>query len=336
MRSILSKCYQLFFATNGIDAIEAAKKVMPDIILMDIMMPEMDGYEVCKRLKADKNTAKIPVIFITAMNAAEDERLGFEVGGVDYITKPISPSILLARVSTHLALYDQQIACQKKVMERTLELEVIQRAALFMLGEAGDYNDTDTGVHIWRMAAYSSVIGRCLNWSVENCRMLELAASMHDIGKIGIPDSILKKNGALSDDEWKIMKTHSEIGYSILSKSNTSLFITASDIALFHHEKWDGTGYPRGLKEQHIPETARIVAVADVFDALTMKRPYKYAWSVEKAIEEIKKGAGSHFDPEIVQCFINREQEIRNIKIMWDNEEKKGVRPFDIVKNRFD
>ncbi|MGD9732454.1 MAG: HD domain-containing phosphohydrolase [Desulfamplus sp.] len=336
MRHILSEYYKLSFATNGIDAIDAAKKVMPDIILMDIMMPEMDGYEACKRLKADKNTAQIPVIFITAMNATEDERLGFEVGGVDYITKPISPTILLARVSIHIALYNQQIACEKKVIERTAKLEEIQRAALFMLGEAGDYNDTDTGVHIWRMADYSSAIGRCLGWNVDKSRILELAASMHDIGKIGIPDSILKKKGKLSDDEWKIMKTHPEIGYNILSKSNTLLFIMASDVALFHHEKWDGTGYPRGLKEKHIPEAARIVAVADVFDALTMERPYKDAWSVEKAVEEIKKGAGSHFDPEIVQCFLNREQEIRNIKTMWDNEEEKGVRPFDIVKSRFD
>ncbi|KJR40221.1 response regulator receiver modulated metal dependent phosphohydrolase, partial [Candidatus Magnetoovum chiemensis] len=210
MRHILAENYHLSFAINGQNAVEAANKVMPDLILMDIMMPKMDGYEACKMLKADKKTADIPVIFISAMSDVEDERHGFDVGGVDYITKPVSKAIVLARVATHLALHDQHIACEKLVHERTAELEASQRSAVYMLGEAGDYNDSDTGVHIWRMADYCSAIARSIGWSVEKSKMLELTAPMHDIGKIGIPDAILKKNGPLSDDEWKIMKTHSK------------------------------------------------------------------------------------------------------------------------------
>lgn len=321
MRHILSDEYQLSFAINGVNALEVTRKIMPDIILMDIMMPEMDGYEACKRLKADKTTANIPVIFITAMADSINESRGFEVGGVDYITKPISKVVVLSRVATHLALHDQRMVCEKRVIERTSELEAVQRSAIFMLGEAGDYNDSNTGMHIWRMAAYCSAISCCIGWSVEKSQMLELAAPMHDIGKIGIPDDVLKKTGPLSDSEWNIMKTHPEIGHSILSKSNTPLFRMASDVAMFHHEKWDGTGYPRRIKGTEIPESARIVAVADVFDALTVKRPYKDAWSAQKAIEEIKNMAGIHFDPEIVERFVSIEKEIRAIKQMWEQME---------------
>ncbi|MBF0469577.1 MAG: response regulator [Desulfamplus sp.] len=335
MRNILAEEYHLSFAINGINALEVVRKVMPDIILMDIMMPHMDGYEACRMIKADETIADIPVIFITAMSEDEDESHGFEVGGVDYITKPVSKSIVRARVATHLALHDQKVACEKRVLERTAELESSQRAAIFMLGEAGDYNDTDTGVHIWRMAAYSCAVARCRGWSVERAAMLELAAPMHDIGKVGIPDAILKKPGALSGDEWKIMKTHPKIGHSILSKSNTALFEMASDVAMFHHEKWNGAGYPRLLKGEGIPESARVVAVADVFDALTMKRPYKDAWPVERAFEEIANNSGSHFDPDIVKCFLNIEEEIRQIKKMWDHREESGTRISDRFKNRF-
>lgn len=335
MRHILAEEYQLSFAINGMNAIDVARKMMPDIILMDIMMPQMDGYEACRRLKADAELSDIPVIFITAMSDVADESRGFEVGGVDYITKPVSKMIVQARVATHLALHDQKVACEKRVIERTSELEASQRAAVFMLGEAGDYNDTDTGVHIWRMAAYCSSIARNLGWSVEKAAMLELAAPMHDIGKVGIPDAILKKPGPLTDDEWKIMKTHPKIGHSILSKSKTPLFIVASDVAMFHHEKWNGTGYPRRLKGKDIPEVARITAVADVFDALTMKRPYKDPWPVEQALEEIIKSSGSHFDPEIVNCFLNAQKEIIDIKQMWDKMEAQGSKAFDRLKNRF-
>ncbi|MBF0203183.1 MAG: response regulator [Desulfamplus sp.] len=328
MRHILAEDYLLSFAINGVNAIDVANKVMPDIILMDIMMPQMDGYKACKMLKADPKTSDIPIIFITAMSDVEDESRGFEVGGVDYITKPVSKVIVRARVANHLALHDQKVACEKTVMQRTSELEESQRSAIFMLGEAGDYNDTDTGTHIWRMAAYSSAIASCMEWSVEMSAMLELAAPMHDIGKLGIPDAILKKTGPLTDEDWKIMKTHPQIGHSILSKSTTPLFSMASDVALFHHEKWNGKGYPRGLKREEIPESARIVAVADVFDALTMKRPYKEAWPLERALEEIKASSGSHFDPEIVKCFLKVEKNIGEVKQIWDKREKKEYKTF--------
>ncbi|SLM32237.1 Two-component system regulatory protein [Desulfamplus magnetovallimortis] len=325
MRHILGGDYQLSFAINGLNAIEVALKVMPDIILMDVMMPKMDGYEACRRLKSHPETASIPVIFITAMCDTDDESRGFEAGGVDYITKPVSKSIVRARVASHLALHDQQVACEKRVLERTAELEESQRSAVFMLGEAGDYNDTDTGVHIWRMAAYSGAIARCFGWSVQQTAMLELASPMHDIGKVGIPDEILKKKGPLSDDEWRIMRTHPKIGHSILSKCNTPLFTMAADVAMFHHEKWDGSGYPRRLKKEDIPEAARIVAVADVFDALTMIRPYKDAWPVEEAVEEIRRSSGTHFDPAIVECFLHIEKEVRSLKNVWDTtEQRKG------------
>ncbi len=328
MRHILGDIYQLSFAINGLKALEVVKKIKPDLILMDIMMPEMDGYQACKQLKSNPETASIPVIFITAMSDIDDESKGFEAGGVDYISKPISKPIVLARVASHLALHDQQVACEKQVIQRTAELEESQRSAIFMLGEAGEYNDTDTGVHIWRMAAYSAAIARCYGWSVQQADMLELAAPMHDIGKVGIPDEILKKPGPLTDEEWNIMRTHPKIGHNILSRSQTPLFSMAADVAMYHHEKWDGSGYPRIFKGDKIPEAARIVAVSDVFDALTMKRPYKDAWPVEKAINEIKNCSGTHFDPDIVRCFLETERQVRNLKVDWDKREKEGIKEF--------
>lgn len=323
MGQILHHHYELAFAPSGQGALAVALDMQPDLILLDIMMPDMDGLEVCRRLKSDPATAKIPVIFVTAMGEVENESRGFEIGGVDYITKPISRPIVLARVATHLALYDQQRACEKTVIERTSELELSQRSAIHMLGEAGHYNDTDTGVHIWRMAAYAAAIARQKGWRVKDADMLKPAAPMHDTGKIGIPDSILKKPAKLDAGEWEIMKTHSYIGYRILSKSESPLFHLAAEVALYHHEKWDGTGYPEGLKEENIPESARIVAICDVFDALTMKRPYKEAWHIEDAFAEIRKSAGSHFDPELVDCFFRIEDRIRNLKEEWDQKEKE-------------
>lgn len=318
MRQILGETYRLSLAPDGRKAIEATLRARPDIILLDVMMPDMDGYETCARLKSDPRTAGIPVIFVTARGDVSDESRGFEVGAVDYITKPVSRPIVLARVGAHLALYDQQRACEETVRMRTAELEASQRAAIHMLGEAGHYNDEDTGVHIWRMAAYSGAIARSSGWRVEKADILELAAPMHDTGKIGIPDSVLKKPGKLTPDEWETMKTHSVLGHAILSKSDAPLFHMAADVALYHHEKWDGSGYPKGLSREEIPESARIVALADVFDALTMKRPYKEAWSMEDAFAEIENGSGGHFDPRLVECFFRIAPEIEKIKMKWD------------------
>jgi putative two-component system response regulator len=277
------------------------------------MMPEMDGYETCQHLKNNPATQSIPVIFVTAMSDVDDESHGFDVGAVDYITKPVSAPIVLSRVQTHLSLVHID------------ELQKSQRAAVYMLGEAGHYNDTNTGVHIWRMAAYSCAIAKAAGWKEDACALLELAAPMHDTGKIGIPDAILKKTEALDSDEWKIMRDHPAIGYRILSKGDTPLFKLAAEIARYHHEKWDGSGYLEGLIGKNIPESARIIAIADVFDALTMKRPYKPAWSIEDAAAEIENGTGKHFDPRMVKIFEAVLPELITIKNNWNQNTKTSL-----------
>ena len=321
LKGILADHYRIRAATNGELALKIVEKQQPDLILLDVMMPEMDGHEVCRRLKANPETVDIPVIFVTAKTETADEKAGFELGAVDYITKPVNPAIVKARVSTHLTLADAQRACREQVQKRTHELEQSQRAAIFMLGEAGHYNDTDTGVHIWRMAAYSAALARALHWPVEHAGLLEMAAPMHDTGKIGIPDEILKAPRKLTAEEWEIMKTHAEIGHRILSQSDTEVFRLAAKVAMAHHERWDGSGYPQGLAGEDIPECARIVAIADVFDALTMRRPYKDAWPLEKAFETIRGDAGSHFDPHMVDVFLSIREEIVRIKDEWDARE---------------
>lgn len=302
--------YTVRVAKNGPQALERSLiEPLPDLILLDVMMDGMDGYEVCTQLKKNPSTKKIPVIFVTARGEEEDETTGFLAGAVDYITKPISPPIVLERVRTHLSLV------------RMEEIDKLARSSIFMLGEAGHYNDTDTGVHIWRMASYAKAIALSSGWPSEEADMLELAAPLHDTGKIGIPDEILKAPRKLTDEEWQIMRRHSKIGYDILSMSDNPVFKLAADIALSHHEKWDGTGYPEGRKNEETPESARIVAVADVFDALTMKRPYKEPWTVEDAIAEINQSAGKHLDPRLVKLFDDIEPEIREIKEKWDSHE---------------
>lgn len=314
---ILSKDYKIKIARNGLTALKIIAKQKIDLVLLDIMMPEMDGYEVCRRIKADPKTKYLPVIFITAMTDAGDEKQGLDLGAVDYITKPVNAAIVKTRVNTHLTIANQRQLCEQKVISRTRELEEAQRSAIFMLGDAGHYNDTDTGLHIWRMAAYSAALARAAGWSDKDASLLELAAPMHDMGKIGISDSILKAPRKLTDEEWIIMKTHSLIGYQILSKSKTPLFTLAAEIALNHHEKWDGSGYPTGLTENDIPESARIIAIADVFDALTMKRPYKESWPIDKALETIRESSGTHFEPRLADLFISIQDEILEIKNKW-------------------
>jgi putative two-component system response regulator len=305
LQQVLAASYPLAFARNGTDALAAAYKHMPSLILLDIEMPDMDGYTVCKALKADPRTEAIPVIFVTSLLEVGDESAGFAAGAVDFITKPFSPAVVLARVRTHLSLV------------RTSLLEHAYRDAIFMLGEAGHYNDTDTGLHIWRMAAYSAAIAEGCGWNPEACHQLELAAPMHDTGKIGIPDSILRKPGKLDADEWVIMKTHSQIGHDILSTSTAPVFVLAAEIALRHHERFDGTGYPGELPGQLIPESARIVALADVFDALSMKRPYKEEWPLDRIMATIEESSGTHFDPRLVAVFISILPRILEIQTSW-------------------
>ncbi len=307
--------YRLLFAKDGKRALALARAQLPDLILSDIMMPEMDGYEMCKHLKEDPATRNIPIIFITAMSESEDESRGLALGAVDYITKPIRGAIVQARVKTHLSLV------------RADRLAESQRAAIRMLGEAGHYNDSDTGEHIWRMANYAATLAAGMGWDADACDQLDLAASMHDTGKIGIPDQILKAPRKLSDEEFEVMKQHTVIGHSILSRSKTPIFQLAAEIALYHHECWDGSGYPTGLKGEDIPQSARIVAVADVFDALTMKRSYKKSWTVEEAAQLILDGSGKKFDPDVVNHFTRLLPELERIKDEWSQRETQELDP---------
>jgi putative two-component system response regulator len=325
MKNILAQDYNLKLSTNGKLALKIMEQHQPDLVLLDVMMPEMDGYEVCRQIKANPLLHKIPVIFVTAMTDIDDEKKGFELGAVDYITKPVHPALVLSRVKTHLTLANQQRATEAEVQLRTQELQQSQRDAIYMLGKAGHYNDNDTGVHIWRMAEYSALLAMKLGWSHDDAIMMKQAAAMHDTGKIGIPDAILKAPRALTDEEWDVMRSHSQLGYEILSFSQTPLFQLAAEIALTHHEKWDGSGYPAGLSEKSIPESGRIVAIADVFDALTMKRPYKEAWPIEKALTILKQDAGTHFDPDLVNLFIDSIDEIMEIKQKWDTGDEQTL-----------
>ena len=315
LRQILEQSYRLVFACNGEEALVAVAKHHPSLILLDIQMPDMDGYEVCKRLKKNPSFENIPVIFVTSLSDMGNESAGFGVGCVDYLTKPVSADIVHARVKTHLSLV------------RNSQLQASYRDAVFMLGEAGHYNDNDTGEHIWRMAAYSRVLAKSLDWSDEDADLLEMAAPMHDTGKIGVPDSVLRKPGKLTPEEWSIMQSHSRIGYEILSKSDAPLFVLAAEIALHHHEKWDGTGYPDGLSGTQISEAARIIAIADVFDALSMVRPYKEAWPLDRILSYMHDNAGNHFDPDFLKQFLDNQAEIMKVKAQW---EKRSGQVFDL------
>ena len=262
MRRILERDYRLVVARSGADALAAAVKHVPSLVLLDIQMPDMDGYAVCRGLKADPRTAHIPVIFVTSLSDQWDEARGFDCGAVDYITKPVSPLAVNARVRTHLTLV------------RASRLEQSHRDAISMLGRAGHFNDNDTGVHIWRMATFARELAHAAGWSATDCHTLELAAPMHDMGKLGIPGGILRKPAKLDAAEWDIMKTHARIGHDILSQSDAPVFKLAAEVALRHHEKWDGSGYPLGLRGEDIPISARLVALADAYDILISRRPH--------------------------------------------------------------
>ncbi len=305
LRQILKEEYQLTFARSGAEALERAEKHHPDLILLDIMMPEMDGYEACRRLKRSANTSNIPVIFISAMNETEDEALGFEVGAVDYLTKPVRRAIVKARVKTHLSLVGIDELKQT-------QLELIER-----LGCAAEYKDNETGLHVIRMGHYARTLGRGYGMDEEEVELLFHSAPMHDIGKIGIPDHILNKPGKLTEEEWSIMHKHPEFGADIIGEHRCRLLEMARTIALTHHEKWDGSGYPNGLAGEEIPLVGRIVAISDVFDALTSRRPYKEPWSIDKTMEVITQESGQHFDPGVVTVFHSVLPEILEIKEQW-------------------
>lgn len=305
LKGILQSDYQLTFAKNGEDAIKLVEKDKPALILLDIMMPGMSGFDVCKTLKSQTKNKNIPIIFVSALSEEMDEASGFEMGAVDYITKPVSPTLVKARVKTHISLV------QADELKQT-RLQVIQ-----VLGRASEYKDNETGMHVIRMSHYSQILAKAYGFSEEQAEQILNAAPMHDVGKIGIADSIMLKPDRLTDDEMNIMKNHPNIGADILGEGDSDLLRLARSIALTHHEKWDGSGYPNGLAGEDIPIEGRIVALADVFDALTSKRPYKEAWSIEKTMDLIKSQSGLHFDPTLVNLLIQEMDQILAVYHKW-------------------
>ncbi len=316
--NILKTNYTVIAATNGAKAIElASQDPKPDMILLDIMMPEMDGYEVCRYLQKDMRTRDIPIIFITAKTEVDDEAKGLELGAVDYIGKPINPAIVRARVRNHLELKRHRNHLEELVSQRTYELKKAQESVIEAMGMVAEHRDPETGAHISRTKKYVNLIAWELSklpkyTKVLTPRIIELitnAAPLHDLGKIAISDSILLKEGPLTSQEWEIMKTHPLIGEETIHlaelkfKDNDTLLI-AKDIAGAHHEKWNGTGYPRGLKGEDIPLWGRIMAVADVYDAIISRRSYKEPMSHKMAVAYLLGEKGIQFDPDVIEAFM--------------------------------
>jgi len=306
--------YEILVATSGEDALIIVNKESPDLVLLDIIMPGIDGYEVCRQIKGTSKTKNIVVIFTTALREVGDETKGFSLGAEDYITKPISPPTVKARVKTHLALYDQKQFLEETVRERTEEIYQTRLSVVHSLGVAAEYKDKETGQHVVRMAYYAAALGEAAGLSESEVEMIFNASPLHDVGKIGTPDNILQKPGKLTEEEWTIMKKHPENGATIIGKAKNELMTNAKVISMSHHEKWDGSGYPKGKKGDDIPVFGRIVTLADVFDALTNDRPYKEAWPYEAAFSLIEDGAGSHFDPKLVEIFLSIKPKILKIK----------------------
>ncbi|MBF0476641.1 MAG: two-component system response regulator [Deltaproteobacteria bacterium] len=328
--------YKVYLAANGEAALSGVKDNPPDVILLDIMMPKMDGFEVTRRIKSDEETRFIPIVMVTALKDVEDRVRALEAGADDFLTKPVDKVELRARVRSllkvkayndHMKSYQRQL--EQEVAHRTEQLEQafkrINMASLetiFILSRAAEHKDEDTGSHIRRMANYSAAVARKMGLPDRTVEAILYAAPMHDVGKIGIPDGILLKPARLTYEECEIMKTHTTIGGHILTTSLPGFLQFGKVIAMTHHEKWDGGGYPLGLKGKKIPLAGRIVAIADVFDALTSKRPYKEPFSLEKSYGIISEGRGTHFDPDVVDAFFAIEEEILSIKGRYKDEEE--------------
>lgn len=301
---LLKSDYKTLVAKDGEQAFNRVfSEQQPDLILLDIMMPGIDGYDVCRQLKQDPRSKHIPIIFVSAMSEVGDEEKGLALGAVDYISKPFSPPIILARIKTHLALALQKRELEYEVLRRTEELERSRKGLIRRLGLAAEYKDNETGLHVQRMAEYTRLVALEMGVSKEDAETLAAAAPMHDIGKLGIPDAILCKPGRLTEEEFETIKSHPEIGARILESPDSELLTVAREIALYHHEKWDGTGYPNGLSGEDIPLFARIASLADVFDALVSVRPYKKAWTIPEAVALFEEQKDKHFDPNVVDAF---------------------------------
>ena len=335
LSGLLKDQYKIKIATNGLKALQIASSLPgPDLILLDVMMPEMDGYETCRRLKADPATSDIPIIFLTAKSQVQDEEMGLRLGAVDYISKPISPPIVLARVATQLnlvrarhLLQDQNKHLESLVQDRTRKLAKMQDAIIMAMASLAETRDNETGNHIRRTQNYVAALARKLKnhprfshiLSDENIELLYKSAPLHDIGKVGIPDNILLKPDKLSSEEFEVMKLHTVYGRETilsveqyLGESNEFLRF-AREITYSHQEKWDGSGYPENLVGDAIPLSARLMAVADVYDALISRRVYKPAFSHEEAIGIMRKGHATHFDPDILDAFLEITDEFHEI-----------------------
>ncbi len=327
MHGLLKDRYRTKVAHNGERALAVASaEPLPDLILLDVDMPGLGGFEVCARLKSDPRTAHIPVIFLTARAEIEDEQRGFDAGGVDYIVKPISPPVVVARVKTHLKLKavadflkDKNAFLMSEVERRTREVQVIQDVTIMAMASLAETRDNETGNHIRRTQNYVRALAKKLKphprfrsfFDNETIDLLFKSAPLHDIGKVGIPDRILLKPGKLTPEEFEVMKTHTTLGRDAIAAAEklldapSSFLRFAREIAHYHQEKWDGTGYPEGLAGDRIPISARLMAVADVYDALISKRVYKPAFPHAKAVEIIREGRGRHFDPDMTDAFLS-------------------------------
>lgn len=350
MTDLLETDYRVKVATTGARALKIAKADdPPDLILLDVMMPELDGYDVCRQLKADPATRDIPVIFMTARNEIRDEQAGLEMGAVDYFTKPISPPIMLMRVKNHLALKaaadflkDKNAFLEQEVQRRTEEVRDVQDVTILMMASLAETRDNETGNHIIRTQHYVKLIARQLQQhpsystalSDTVIDLLFKSAPLHDIGKVGITDDILLKPDKLTAEEFEVMKTHTTLGKVAIESAEERLgkhvpFLQiAKEIAYSHQEKWDGTGYPQGLKGAAIPLSARLMAIADVYDALISRRVYKPAFTHAKAMQIIEEGRGRHFDPDVVDAFIAVQMSCKAIADQYANtDDELAKRP---------
>jgi len=310
--------YEFSFAQNGAEALAIIESSQSEfeLILLDVMMPILDGFEVCKQLKASPKTSDIPIIFLTARTDADSIAHGFEIGGADYVTKPFKASELLARVKTNIASFqahkylkqsneDLEVKSRFERIRLTTELEENQREMIWMLTELMEATSDETGKHIRRVAEISALLAHYHpSMTTEDEEILYHASPMHDIGKMTVPHEILHKPGRYTEEEFEIMKKHTTNAYHLLSGSKRKLMVSAATIAYEHHEKWNGTGYPRGLKGSEIHIYGRIVALADVFDALTHARSYKEAWSIDDVVTYIKDHSETQFDPQLIEILL--------------------------------
>ncbi len=321
--------YDVIVAGDGEQALIKVNESSPDVILLDIMMPKIDGFEVARRLKSNNTTKTIPIVMLTALMDIESRIKAFEIGADDFFSKPVALIELKARLNSLLkvkAYNDNMIADQKKleavVAKRTKQIQLVNEKikastleTIIRLSRAAEYRDEETGSHIQRMSHYAVALARKMGFDEDFIETILYALPMHDIGKIGVPDHILLKVGKLEPSEWEIMKQHTIIGGKILEGSDSEFIETARIIALTHHEKWNGKGYPKGLKGSKIPLVGRIASIADVFDALTTKRPYRdKPFPLEKTFTMILEGRGSDFDPEVVDAFLAIKDELVEIK----------------------